>query len=141
MKKIVTIGIIGILIISSSVISISAKIESKSKGTIELDQEFNTIKIRVGIVKSALLTMNCSVGKSCFVAELDNYSWTVGGQEYIIQLNQISRNPNNILYFSDLLNYKKIKENYDVLIVSGIQDELILGGLPFTRNEIGVTPL
>ena len=136
MIKLFTIGIIGIILFSTGITSISAIVEDKINTNVEISEDPDQIIIRVGVVKSALLTMNCSVGKGQFAGELDDYSWTVGNQEYKILLTQISRDPDNMIYISDLLDYTKIKDNFDIIIISGIQDELILGGLPIIRDTM-----
>lgn len=100
------------------------------------NQSIDPIIIKVGVVSSSFLTMGTSVGRERFEAELDDYSWTVGDQEYIINLTQISRKEDKLLYFSELLNYNKLKSNYDVILISGIQDEQILGGLPFAKDNL-----
>ncbi|MCK4365044.1 MAG: hypothetical protein KAW45_03230 [Thermoplasmatales archaeon] len=135
-KKIIAIGIISMFLLTSCSVFAGAHKDSSHTGTIDQDGQPEPIVIRVCIVKSAFLTMGCSVGKSSFAKELDNYSWTVGDQTYIINLTQISRRQNSPVYMSDLLNYKKIKKNYDVILISGIQDEQILSGLPITRNSL-----
>ena len=136
MKKLIQIAFFIFFIISSSCFSVnssSKNIYINQIGEYDLPEP---IVIRVGVVRSSFFTMNCSVGKDAFDGELDNYCWTVGNQRYIINLTEISRKQGSLIYISDLLNYNKLKKNYDVLIISGIQDEQILGGLPFTKDSI-----
>ncbi len=137
MKKIIVI-MISLLIFLTSCFTINAEEENK---IVVNEQVPDPIIIRVGVVKSAFLTMGCSVGKGLFAGELDDYSWTVGEQKYIINLTEVSRKPGKLMYFSELLNYNKLKKNYDVIIISGIQDEQILGGLPFIKNNLRMTLL
>ena len=133
MKKKAVICIISLLIIFSSYGTLNSK-EGNNK-TSFLEDENETTIIKVGIVKSSLLTFGCTVGASAFRDEIGDYTWTVGDKSYKIDLTQISRKDSSVIYKSDLLRYNRIKE-YDVLIFSGIQDEQILSGFPIIKENL-----
>lgn len=124
------------VIFSSNSILIGAYKIYPTIDSADINHEKEPIIIRVGIIESNLLTLDCTTLKKGFEKELDEYSWTVGDQTYIINITEIKRKEGSIFYFSDLLNYRKIKNNYDVLLASGATDEQILNGFFLTKNKI-----
>jgi len=105
---------------------ISAGGEGESQGHIP-----EPIVIKVGVLKSGAILGWGGVGPGGFKKEL-NYSWSVGEQKYSFDMIELS-SVKLPFYDSVFLHYKKLK-NFNVVIISGVQDEQILCGAPIIRN-------
>ena len=109
-------------------------------GVGEQEDDPEQIVIKVGVVKSATITMGNSIGLWGFEKELVNYSWAVGNQNYSFDISQINGTLSATGYDSILSHYSKLNNTYDVIIISGLQDEEIIAGFPFLYpfSDIGI---